>query len=309
MSLSKVFKYILGNIKKNLSKPIRLIGVLISVSILIAIIESLNSENSGSTISKIFDILGVLICITIMFSYISDSIELTARTLQDGSNFMVCFVPVFASIVGAGGGIASASFYNVAVLAVAEFAARIAAVVLLPLMGIYCAMAIVEAVNPALSLSGFSNGIKKALLWILGLIMTLFVGMITIQSITGTSADTLAIRTGKFVASSFIPVIGGAISDAYTTVRGSMGLLRSGVGTYGIIVLLLTIIPPILSVTSIKISVSIGAFISEILGVKKITILLKNISSVFSIAISLLLCYSLMLIISTTVIMMVGMNL
>lgn len=308
MSVSNVFSYLMSNIKSSLSRPIRLLGILIAISVLIAIIDNLSTQNCSASVNKVFDIIGVLICITILYTYISQSLELTSRTLMDGSNFMMCFVPVFASIVGAGGGIASAGFYNVTVLMVAEISAQLAATVLLPLMGAYCAMAIVEAINPALSLSGFSNGIKKVLLWIIGLVMTLFVGMITIQSITGGSADSVAIRTGKFVASSFIPVIGGAISDAYTTVRGSIGLLRSGIGTFGIIVLLLTIIPPVITVSVTKISISIGAFISELLGAKKVSLLLKNISSVYSIAISLLLCFSLMLIISTTVVMLVGLN-
>lgn len=308
MSISDVFKYILNNIKSSVSKPMRLLGITISITILIAILESLNLENSSSTISKVFDIIGVLLCITLMYGYISESIQITAKTLQDGSNFMICYVPIFASVVAATGNITSAGVYNSLIMIVAQYMVRIASTVLLPMMGIYMAMSIVEAINPGLALSGLSNGIKKAITWILVFIMTLFVGMISVQSIVGTSADTVAIRTGKFVVSSFIPVIGSAISDAYTTVRASLGLLRSGIGTFGIIILLLTLLPSIISVGVTKIAVVFSCFISEVLGVKRVNILLKNFSSVLSIAISLMICYSLMLIISTTVLMLVGMN-
>lgn len=308
MSIGDVFKYILKNIKYSLSKPMRLLGVILSITILIAVIESLNSENSSTTLSKVFDIIGVLLCITVMYKYIADSIQLTAKTLQDGSNFMICYVPVFASIVASSGNITSAGVYNTLIMVVSEYAANIASTVLLPMMGIYMAMSIVEVINPGISLSGFSNGIKKATIWILTLIMTVFVGMISIQSIAGASADTVAIRAGKFVASSFIPVIGGAISDAYTTVRGSLGLLRSGIGIFGIIILLLTVLPPLISVGVTKVAVVFSCFISEVLGVKKVNLLLKNMSSVLSIALSLMICFSLMLIISTTVLMLVGLN-
>lgn len=169
-------------------------------------------------------------------------------------------------------------------------------------------MSIIESINPALSLSGITEGIKKCIQWILGLVMTFFVGLITVQSIIGVSADTVGIRTAKFMVSNFIPVIGSAISDAYTTVKGSIGLLRSGVGTFGIVILMLTILPPIITIIAFKISLSIGGFISDLMGVKKVSSLLKNTSSVLSISISLLVCFALMLIIATTVMMLVSMN-
>lgn len=308
ISIKQVFSYIFGQIKSKLSEPFKLLGILIGVILLIAIIENLGTEHSKSSLSKVFDIIGVLVCLGIIFNYISECINITSQTLYDGSTFMMCFVPVFAGVIGAGGSITSAGIYNIGVLVVAEVAVQIAVKFLLPMMGIFLAMSIIESINPALSLNGLTNGIKKSTQWILGLIMTFFVGLITIQSIVGTSADTVGIRTAKFMASSFIPVIGGAISDAYTTVRGSIGLLRSGVGTLGIVVLLLTLLPPIITVAAFKISLAIGGFIGELLGVKKVSALLKNASSVLSIAISLLVCFGLMLIIATTVMMLVGLN-
>lgn len=308
MSIGDVLKYIIKNIKYSISRPMRLLGITLAITILIAVVESLNSENSSTSLSKVFDIIGVLLCVTVLYKYIADSIQLTAKTLQDGSNFMICYVPVFASIVASSGNITSAGVYNSLIVLVSQYTVKIATTVLVPMMGIYMAMSIVEVINPGISLSGFSNGIKKATIWMLGLIMTLFVGMISVQSIAGASADSVAIRAGKFVASSFIPVIGSAISDAYTTVRGSLGLLRSGIGIFGIIILLLTVLPPLISVTVTKLAVVFSCFVSDILGVKKVNMLLKSISSVLSIAISLMISFSLILIISTTVLMLVGLN-
>ena len=307
ISIKDVVLYIFNQAKDNVGEPLKLLGILIAVILLIAIIESLGIEQMSS-LSKIFDIIGVLVCVGIMYKYISNCIQLTSQTLQDGSSFMLCYVPVFASVVGASGSLTSAGVYNVAVLTVAEVAVQIAYNILMPMLGIFLALSIIEAINPGLSLSGFTSGIKKGIQWTLGFIMTIFVGLITIQSIVGTSADNIGIRVAKFAASSFIPVIGSAISEAYTTVKGSLGLLRSGVGTFGIVVLLLTILPPLISVIAIKISVSIASFVGELLGVKKVTLLLKNTSSVLSIAISLLTCFALMLIVSTAIIMMVGLN-
>lgn len=308
LSVKEVFKYLLGQIKAVLSAPIKLLALIIGISLLIGLVTNLGFEETNSSLAKVLDIAGVLICLVVMFPYIEKCISITSKTLVDGGNFMMCYVPVFAGIVGASGSLTSASIYNVGVLAVSEIAVQIAVRFLLPMMGIFFAMSIIEAINPALSLSGITNGIKKGVQWTLGLIMTIFVGLITIQSIVGVSADSVGIRTAKFMVSSFIPVIGGAMSDAYTTVRGSIGLLRSGVGSFGIIVLILTILPSLLTVTAYKVSVAVGSCVADIIGAKKVCTLLKNVSSVLSIALSLIFSFAMMLIIATTVMMLVGLN-
>ncbi len=307
-SITEVFSYIFDEVKELLSVPVKIIAVSISVIVLLAIFQSMNTINSNEKLSKIVDIIGIIFSISVMYGYISQSIDLTIRTLEDSSFFIMSFTPIFASVIGAGGSITSAGIYNSIILLVANFVSRFASSVILPFLSIYMSISIVEIINPAFNLSGFSNGIKRAVQWAIGLIMTIFVGMITLQSIVGVSADSLSIRTGKFMASSFIPLVGGAISEAYTTVKGSLGVLRSGVGTFGIITILLIIVPPILYVFAVKLAVYLSSIIADVLGVKKIAEFMKNVSSVLAISISLMVCFGLIIIISTTIVMMMTMN-
>lgn len=53
--------------------------------------------------------------------------------------------------------------------------------------------------------------------------MTVFTGLLSIQSIVGTSADTLGVKAAKFVVSNFVPIVGSAVADAYTTMRSGLG--------------------------------------------------------------------------------------
>ena len=306
ISIKAAFKYIFSELKSSMAQPVRLLGMLIAVVMLIAIAQGMGTQTGGAV--KTVDMVGVLVCVKVMFDSIASCIELTFNTIKVGSDFMLTYVPVFAGVIGASGNVTSAAAYNLGVLLFAEAAAQISVKILIPALSAYLAFAILEAVNPELAFSGFAEGIKKAVQWTLGIVMTVFVGMITIQGIVGASSDTVVIKAAKFAASSFIPVIGSAMSDAYSTVRGSLGLLRSGVGTFGIIILILTVLPSLISIVAMKISVSIASFVSEIAGTKKITVLLKNVSSVLSILMSILLCFLLMLIISTTVMMLIGLN-
>lgn len=304
-----VFAEIWRSLKEKLMEPLGMLAGLLAVILLCAVMESMGDTVCDAKTGKIFGIISILTCVGLLSTPLFGIMQKAADTLVAGGQFMLCYIPVFASIVAASGGITAAGGYNIIVMAVAEVFTQLANTILLPLLGFCLALGVVEAINPSISLSGLTTGIKKVATWGLGFIMTVFVGLLTIQSIVGTSVDTVAIKAGKFMVSSFVPVVGGALSDAYTTIRGSLGLLRGGVGSFGIIALVLTMLPTILSVAVLQLYICVGEIVAEIFGVKQLCGFLKNVSAVLAITMGLLLCFSIMLIISTTVIMLVGMNL
>jgi stage III sporulation protein AE len=138
--------------------------------------------------------------------------------------------------------------------------------------------------------------------------MMIFTGLISIQSIVGTSADNLAVKTGKYMVSNFVPVVGSAVSDAYTTLKSSMILLRSGTGSFGIIAILITILPAAVYSALYYLSVKSAFIISDMFGEKSLSKLYMNISSVLSVVFSVTVCFAVIMIISTAVVMMVGMG-
>lgn len=102
--------------------------------------------------------------------------------------------------------------------------------------------------------------------------------------------------------------MGGAASDAYTTVRGSLVLLKNGIGGVGIIALAVMLLPSLILIFLNKLSFSALGAAAEIFGAKKIVQLFKNINSVLSAALGIMVCFTLMFIISTAIIMMVCTN-
>ncbi len=303
-----VLKNIWDGFKEKLKAPMNMFMCVVAVILIAALLDGMQNTVTSQGLTKVFSIISALICVGFIITPISDCIKRTQETLIDGGHFMISYVPIFSGIVAASGNISSSVCYSVIILAVSEIVVSIANLYLMPMLSICMALAIVDSINPAISLSGLLNGIKKVVVIAITFIMTIFTGLLTLQSIVGTSTDTLGIKASKFMVSSFVPVVGNAISDAYGSVIGSMNLLKSGVGSFGVITLVLTVLPTILSVTATKLSISAAEIISDMLGVKTINSLLKNVSSVLSIALGLLACFLFLLIISTAVVMIVAMN-
>ena len=110
------------------------------------------------------------------------------------------------------------------------------------------------------------------------------------------------------MVSNCIPVVGGAIADTYTTVKNSLGLLRGGVGFFGIAAIFIMILPPLLEIAAMKLMFTAADVVSELFGVSQVKILIKNTNWILSTVFSILVCFSVMLIISTTILRLVGLN-
>lgn len=305
---SEVFKYIWETFKSSAVRPLKILASLMAVILIAAVIESMEDSISSRSMSKIFGVISVLVSVGIISSAVSECISSAADALDSGGMFMIGYVPVFAGITASSGSVTSAVVYNMLVLMAAEISVQISGEIIVPALSVCMAMGIIEAINPDFHLSGITEAIKNVVTFVLGFIMTIFLGLLSLQSIVGASADTIGVKAAKFVVSNFVPVIGGAVADTYTTVKNSLGLLRGGVGFFGIAVIFIMILPPVLEALSMKVTFMAAGVIAELFGVPQIKILMKNTNWILSTVFSILVSFSVMLIISTAILMLVGLN-
>lgn len=105
------------------------------------------------------------------------------------------------------------------------------------------ALTVAGAAGGQLQLTGFAKTLKKVVLWVFGLLLTVFVGVLTIRSFVSSAADGVSLRTGKYLAGSMLPLVGGAVSDALGVLQGCLGKVTTSVGAFGILALLITFLP------------------------------------------------------------------
>lgn len=85
----------------------------------------------------------------------------------------------------------------------------------------------------------------------------------TIQGMTAATIDGVSIRTAKFAVDSFIPVVGGFLSDAVETIVGCSLLIKNAVGAFGLISLFSIIAFPALKVISLVLIYKVCAAVIE----------------------------------------------
>lgn len=308
LSPKTVISYMLEKLKYGAAAPVRLLGTVLSVIILSAAGGAAAdiAKNGGS--ERVYRAVCVLAAAGVTVPQIEQCLNDAADTLIRGGDFMVCYVPVFAGIAAAAGNVTASAGYNAVVLLAAQAAVKITSDVLVPVISVCMAMNIIEALNPAFSLSSVTDLLKKWCSLFLGFVMTVFTGLLSIQSIVGTSADTLGVKAAKFVVSNFVPIVGSAVADAYTTMRSGLGLLKGAAGAFGIIAVAVTLIPPIAEVLCLYLAMTAGEAAAGLFGVKELGIFFRGAASLLSMIQAVLACFGVMFIISTIILMAAGLG-
>ena len=210
------------------------------------------------------------------------SVKAAASVMESCAVFEKALVPVLAAVVTVSGNPTSALTSQGMLFAAAQFVESFAADTVMPLVGICGALNITGAVFPTLRLSAISETVRKTATVFLTSATALFTGFLSIKNALASSVDGLAVKGVKLAANTFIPVIGGAIGEAYTSVTGSLSLIRSTVGIYAIVAFFVMTVPVIINLALWVMSLRLACMMSDLLDCRQCSEVIKSISFIFS---------------------------
>ena len=267
-------------LKSKATAPLRMLCGLCGVVLFAALAESVADTGSLKGVFSVVSVLcGAGIAASSMYGLLNDS--LTAITAA--ASFMVVFIPVLTGISAALGHTLTATAVNSAILACTQLFSQLAANFLAPLCGAILGVSTAGAVHPQLKLDKLGELIKKLVIWGLTLVMTVFMGVLSLQTAVSAASDNAAIKTAKFMVSQGVPIIGGTVSDAVNTLGSGLSILKSGVGVYGIIAVAVIILPVLASLLCYRIAAALAEAMAEMFGLKELTALLKSCGAVITI--------------------------
>ena len=250
------------------------------------------------TVSYVFALVSAAILISPLVSFIS----VCGSAIKGITTLMTGFIPVFAGILTASGKGLTASGMSFMLLSAASAVSNIASFVVLPLMNCYLGVGLAGSVSPIGGLSRLGDGMKKTAMWSLSLILTLFIGILSVQTGVNRAADGLGVKTAKFMIGSFVPVAGGALSESLTTLLGSLNLLKTSFGMFGAVCVAVTVLPVLIELIIWRLVIYALTVTAEALGVKNRIDILTSADSVLAVLLGILLFTAALFIISLAVV-------
>lgn len=296
--ISHIWHLITGGIKAPLKT-----GILIASTIFLSAAFMAFSQSPQFETATYAAVMAICI---ILATDIWKSVEAAVAVVKGCSAFMLSFVPVFASVLALSGKTVTAPAMSALLLSAAETVSFVASFSVLPLMGGYLALSVASGVSPLLKNSGIVESIKKISIWIISLFGTLFVGVLGVQTAVNSAADSVALRTTKFILGTSVPVAGKILSEAASTISASMGLLRSSIGIYGVTALVIMLLPIIIELVLWRCMLMLNITLSNVFSLSKISGILRAVDSMLSLILGVVLMVGGMFVISLTVVVTVG---
>lgn len=293
-------------VKQSIQYPITILMCTIGVILLYSLINSLKSNFQNSSYERVFSVVSVMCVSASIIIPIAQMITKTADVIKQISTFLLSFIPIYTGIITASGKPLSAVSYHVSLIGVVQVISSLAATVLVPMLAVYLAFCLIGSTSLHINVDGIARSVKTIVIVVLSFLMTIFVGLLTIQGIVAVSGDSVSMKAAKFALSAFLPVVGAAISEALNSVQGCMTVVKSTVGGFGIVAVVGAFLPSVISILMMQLSLNIAAGVSDMLDTSRITVLLKSASSVLSLLLGILLTFFVLLTVSVTIMLTLG---
>ena len=300
--LNKILKIFGKEIVSSLKTIIAVLIVVLIHSIIKAVAENLETSN----ISKIIYYVQYILIVTIIMSNFTDLISLITNTIQNLVGFMNTLVPLLITLMIYTGNIATSSLLEPIILFIIGFISNIIVSLILPGVSIITALIIVSKLSDKVQINKLAKFLKSSIVWFLGIVLTIFVGVISIEGTLASSVDGITAKTAKAAVSSLIPVVGKILGDSVDSVLGCSLVLKNALGVVGVIVIIGICAVPIIKLSILTIIYNISSAIIEPLADEKIVKLLEEFSDVFKVLLGILCSVSVLLIVGTTLVIKIS---
>lgn len=282
-----------------------LAGVLVIVvihSILKNISEGL--ENKG--IAQITYYVQYILIVTLIMTNFVQIIEIIRESIQNLVNFMNLLVPILITLMITTGSIVSANLIQPILLFIITFIGNLITGIIIPLVLISTSLGIVSKISDKVQIDKLSKFFKSSVVWVLGVVLTIFVGLLSVEGSLSSNVDGITAKTAKAAVSSFIPVVGKILGDAVDTVIGCSSILKNATGIIGIIIIIGIVILPIVKLAILMGIYYLGAALCQPIADGKIVSLLEQMGDTFKTFLAIMCSVSVMLIIGTTLIIKIS---
>ena len=297
LSPKRVVDAILELFTGKMSEKLKAVGFVCALLVLSAVLDGF--AQPGSTMHSVFSVFTTLLIVVSLLLPVSESLVQAFSAMELSSNFLLAYIPAFAGVISMSGKPLSSAAYNSVMIGLSNLLAQCNVKVFLPVVQVFFSLNIASSVQPKYAFNSLVAFFKKAVTVLLGFSATIFTGLLAIKGSLASAGDSVAVRGVKMLVGSAVPVVGSALSDAYTSVLGSITLIQNAVGIFGIVVFALMHVPVILDLLLWYLALSFTASVSEALGQKQAATLLNGIASTVSLVNTLVIFTAFILIIST----------
>lgn len=268
--------------------------------------SSISDSLENKSVSQVTYFVELILIITLIVSTFSNCISLVKNTIQNLVGFSNSLIPILMTLMLTTGAITSAGMIQPILLLLINFIGNAISNFILPVVLISTSLNIISQISDEIKISKIPKFLNSATIWVLGIIMTLFVTVLSLEGSLTQMVDGVTAKTTKAAVSTVIPVVGKILGDATDAVIGCAGILKNAVGFVGVIVILGICLSPIIKLTILTITYYLASALCQPIADAKIVNLLESVADTFKTLLAIIFCVTVLLIVGLTIVIKIS---
>lgn len=275
-TMKSIGKALFHEISINLS----LMAKIVAIAIITGILNSFKANFSNSTVADLAWLVCYIMIIVLIIQSITVTLDAGKKAIELMTSFMQILFPILLALLISMGGIASTGILQPATALLSGVIGIFLKNIMIPLISLSAILVLVSNINENIKLERLSKLTRNICTWILGIVFTVFIGVLSIQGILAATFDGISIRTTKYAIEAFVPVVGKMFSQTVDIIIGCSLMLKNAVGIAGLIVAVAICLFPTLKIISLMAVYKICSALLEPISDKRIVNCLDDIGSV-----------------------------
>lgn len=302
LDTNQLLKNIFPILGTEIKEALKVMGSILIIVLIHSVLKSISDNLNNKSVAQITYYVQYILIATVIMTNFSSIITLTKEAVGNMISFIQLLFPLLMTLMLASGSVVSVNLVQPIILFIINLISNIFQSIIIPIILVGTALAIVSKISDRIQIDKLSKFLKSSSVWVIGILLTIFVGVLSIEGTLGSSVDGITAKTAKAAVSSFIPVVGKVLGDAVDTVIGCSAILKNAIGIVGVIVVIAICITPILKLAIITIIYHLTAALCEPIADSKIVSLISQMADTFKILLAIVCSISVMLIIGITLV-------
>ncbi len=301
-----IYKKIIKILGNEVNSNIKILISILVIIVIHGILKSITDSLENSNVSQIIYFVQYILIVTLIMSNFTEIIKLIKETANNLVGFINLLMPLLLTLMVYTGNITTSTVLEPILLFISNFIGNIIVNVLIPIVLIIVVFSIISKISDRVQVEKISKFLKSGVVWFLGVVLTIFVGVVSLEGTLSSSVDGITAKTAKAAVSSVIPVVGKVLGDVVDSVLGCGVILKNAVGVVGVIVIIGICILPVLKIATLSIMYSLASAVVQPVADEKIVKLLDEMSGVFKLLLAILCSLSIILIIGVTLVIKIS---
>lgn len=255
----------------------QLIVMIVVLALLSIVAQSLQQAFVQPHTSRIANVVLSVSLIALVIQSFRLAVDLAQSTIESMTTFMMGLLPLMMALLISSGSVTTVALLHPLIVAMVNGVTLALQGIVFPLLFFSAVLHLTSSLTERYKVSDLADLLRRIAVSVMGVLITVFLGVLSIKGASGAVQDGVSMRTAKFMAGNFVPVVGRTFAEAADTIVAASLLVKNGIGIAGLVILLFICAFPAVKMLTLALVYQGAAAVLQPLGETPLVVCLRAI--------------------------------